>query len=817
MFKLIYSILLIIMTTSIKASESFIILDSGAKEAMRSQKATYETFSKTEKFDDLNVTVQQVGDTYLLQVGPLKRDHRMALFYIKSKQIFPHAILLEREAHTKIPSASPHQTAKKFTSPPPQKVSENETDTTIWIALFGLAITGILYMFLSSEQIRRLKEEYQKIKEKHKKLEQKQHEVLSNMSENIHSLAKETIDRTNELAKRAKSTPLYKDIEEVMYNESELLDITEDLIKFLRIKSKKIIIQNNQFNFNHVLNDVAGTLSQLEYHDGLELTFAIEKNVPKEIISDPSHMGSILTNILDYIMQQTQNNEIVMHTTMHTSITEGQQLHFTFSSNFTIPDKETLFESYYDEKTKRYIGLGLYVAHELASLMNGSLNIHEDSEGNNYFKLILPIEEKSKERRKYHLPHKEMVGKKVLIVDKNDASANAAKTLFSYFKADVTIMSMKQFQESLPNFSKYDIIVLNQILFTMKVENILSRLKQAQDIKVISLENLFSTKNKGANSAIIDCTLVKPLTQEYLFDTLASLYTKKPTKETIPETTKKITLPIHRKPFPDAEDITIESFRIFKGASILIVEDNIINQKVVISILGQSNMHIDAVDNGEKAIEYVEEHSNEIDLILMDISMPVMDGYTATQKIREDHRFDHIPIVSLTALTSDHEIEKMFASGMNGYLSKPLHIGKLYSALEVFLLDKNKKVQKSKIDKEKPLENYEGLSVEKGLIKMSKNAIFYKEVLREFLDAYGESDILFEKLVKEKRYEQIKMLCLDMKGLAGTIGAVEMYSILNEIHQHLIYKKPELVDGYVKRFKETFQTLKNSIERYLST
>ncbi len=810
---------MIVTITSMATSGSYIILNSGTKEEIASQKAAYEAFGKREKFGDLNVTMQQAGENWLLRVGPMRRNHRMALQYLKSKQHFPHAILIEEEVRTQAPPAPPHQIIRKITptSLPHQEISRGETDTTIWIALFGLAITGILYMFLSSEQIKRLKAEYEKIKEKHKKLEQKQHEVLSNMSENIHSLAKETIDRTSELAKRAKETPLYKDIEKVMYNESELLNITEDLIKFLKIKSKKIVIQHDQFNFNHVLNEVAGTLSQLDYPKGLELIFAIEKSVPKEIVSDPSHLGSILTNILEYIMQHTQNNEIVMHTTMQASVTGGQQLHFTFNSRFTVPDKETLFESYYDERTRRYIGLGLYVAHELASLMNGSLSIHENPEGYAYFKLIVPIEEKSKERRKYYLPQKDMVGKKVLIVDKNKASANATKTLFAYFKADVTILSTQQFQESLPNFSRYDIVALNQALFNIKTEKILNQVKQTQDIKVISLENLFATTDNTPNSAVADCTLTKPLTQEYLYDTLVSLYSKKPEKKKSPKSPQEITPTIHREPFRDIKGITLESFSLFEGSTILIVEDNVINQKVVMSVLGQSKMHLIAVNNGQEAIDYLMQDPNEVDFVLMDISMPVMDGYTATQKIREDHRLDHIPIVALTALTSEHEIEKVFESGMNGYLSKPLHIEKLYHALEVFLLDKKKKQTKqNKPHKEKPIEDYEGLSIKKGLGQTSKNEIFYKEVLREFLSTYGESDLLFEKLVREKRYEQIKILCMDMKGLAGTIGAVEMYTTLNEIHQYLIYKKPELVDGYINRFKETFRTLKNSIERYLS-
>ena len=111
----------------------------------------------------------------------------------------------------------------------------------------------------------------------------------------------------------------------------------------------------------------------------------------------------------------------------------------------------------------------------------------------------------------------------------------------------------------------------------------------------------------------------------------------------------------------------------------------------------------------------------------------------------------------------------------------------------------------------------DGLNVKEGLSHMKDNDVFYREVLKEFMDAYSDSDILFEKLVKEQRFTQLKMLCLDMKGLTSTIGAKEMHTIINEIHQYLIYNKPELLDGYISRYKTEFSKFKNSIEIYLAS
>lgn len=176
----------------------------------------------------------------------------------------------------------------------PVVASENffiSPDNTLWIVLFGLAIVGILFIFLSFDKTRRLKEEHENIKLQHKNLEEKQHEVLANMGENIHTLAKETMSHTNQLAKKVNTTNLAQDIDNIIYSKNELLDVTGDLIEFLRLKSKKVIIEKEVFNFNNVLNEVAGLLHNTYKQNDTELIFDIDKSVPKFMLTDSLHLG----------------------------------------------------------------------------------------------------------------------------------------------------------------------------------------------------------------------------------------------------------------------------------------------------------------------------------------------------------------------------------------------------------------------------------------------------------------------------------------------------------------------------------------------
>ena len=808
----------LLLFCSVVAGENFIVLSYGNHDAMVEQKAHYENYVQTHDSLPAKAEIKKLVDSYMLQIGPFDRNDALALTYMQMKEQFPYAVIIEKNQPSIVPKIVEKPVQKTVYLE--KKVEVEKVDDTLWIALFGLAIVGILFMFLSSDQIKRLKAEHEKIKSKHKKLEQKQHEVLSSMGENIHTIAKETMNHTTILAEKIKETPLYEEMEKVMYNENELLDVTEDLIKFLRLKSKKVVIQNEVFNFNHVLNEVAGLLNQAHKQNDMELIFDIDKDVPRYMFADSLHMGQIVTNLLEYMMQHTRNKELKLTVTTQSSLKEGQQVYFILTTQLKIDDIETLFDSYYDEGSRRYVGLGLFVAKELTHLMDGSLEVLTNEEGYQYFRLELPIEEKNREKRKYRLPDKGLVGKKILIVDKSEDAAQATEKLFAYFRAEVTVLTAQNFGENMPNFALYDIVALNDTLFNFKILEALKKVKKVQELKIISLDNLFSSENVVPNNAI-DISLVKPLTQEYVFDTLIELYDAKKEKVEIVEkeassATDTKTLPIHRENFIDAVNINLESFKKFKGAHVLIVEDNVINQKVVLSVLGKSEMKLSVANNGEEAVAFMHENVGKVDFIFMDINMPVMDGYRASELIRNDNRYDKVPIVSLTALVSEHEIEKMFDSGMNGYLPKPVRIEKLYAALDVFLSPAKKEVTSTTTNPvTKPIK-LEGLNIEEGLEHMKDNDIFYKEVLKEFMDAYAQSDAVFEKLVNEQRYMQVKMLCLDMKGLTGTIGAKEMHVIINEIHQHIIYKKPELLHSYISRYKTELAKLNRSIKTYLS-
>jgi len=685
----------------------------------------------------------------------------------------------------------------------------------IWIALFALAFTGIAILFISSRQTMKVQKLHQEMLEKQLEMGKNQNLLLTSMSENIHNIAKQALEKTHQTFDQSEKPYVTK--EEVLENvENRLLTVTNDLIDFLRLKSQKVEIVNEKFNINNVLNEVSGYICSTFSGKSTELIFDIDHNVPRYMIGDSLHLGQTLTSILEHIMKHFSVDEVKLETSMYSTSEEKIELQFKLSDTSGGLDNEELdrlFTPYYDEKKGFYVGLGLFVSKELASLMKGELSVQSVLGKGNTFNLTLPFDTiKSNDKRVYRLPEKIFKEKKIFIVDDNYNAALAIKKNFAYFKNEVKVISKNEFLRNIPNLALYDIIVLNESLFTLSLVEYLKKIKSGKELRVVALNALIHSDKNNFVDEIIDIHLYKPLNQERIFELMIDMYDIK--VPTILDAKNKAEIPhakIHKGHIVGTKNVTNAHFQEFKGKNILIVEDNLINQKVLINLLYQSGINISVANNGQEAVDLVKGSKINFDMVLMDVNMPIMDGYTATQMIRLDQHFNALPVIAFTALVLDSEIRKMFNSGINAFLAKPLNVGKLYTVFAMYLSEKpiSDVTQKEDVDYGK----YDGLDMKKGIAHSNNSAALYMEVIKEFDTAYGNSAEVFEKLVKEHRYQQIAMLCIDLRGLTGAIGAYDMHALITEIHQCLLYNKRELLPNYIEKYKFEMKTLTKSIKK----
>jgi len=263
------------------------------------------------------------------------------------------------------------------------------------------------------------------------------------------------------------------------------------------------------------------------------------------------------------------------------------------------------------------------------------------------------------------------------------------------------------------------------------------------------------------------------------------------------------------EPFEATDNIKSSDFLLFKGSHILLVEDNVINQKIVQNILKKSGVEISIANDGQDALEILSEKYIAIDLILMDISMPIMDGYEATQIIRQDSRYNTLPIVTFTAFTQGREIEKMFYLGSNSHITKPLIIGELYTVFLTYLSNKRRKIsflEELKID---------GLDARYGIALSNNDEMAYKKSLFDFVVEYKVTIHSIPRWIDKEESMRIMETCSKMGISLKRIGAYELEDIVFRMKKIYIYNTEHRIEEFKDLFPEKFNKLVSNIERYL--
>lgn len=234
-----------------------------------------------------------------------------------------------------------------------------------------------------------------------------------------------------------------------------------------------------------------------------------------------------------------------------------------------------------------------------------------------------------------------------------------------------------------------------------------------------------------------------------------------------------------------------ESLRSIRGAKILLAEDNEINQQVAQEILEKAGFVIDIAEDGKQAVEAVEKIS--YDLVLMDIQMPVMDGYEATKEIRNNPKFKELPILAMSANAMTKDMDDALAAGMNGHVAKPIELKLLFSALLEWIKPGEREVPEEFRDsveqvdqkatdgfKELPID-LPGIDTKMGLERVAGNQKLYRKILKTFFKNQAHSTEEIKKALEENDIELAKRVAHTIKGVAGNIGAIHLQAAARDL------------------------------------
>jgi CheY-like chemotaxis protein len=265
--------------------------------------------------------------------------------------------------------------------------------------------------------------------------------------------------------------------------------------------------------------------------------------------------------------------------------------------------------------------------------------------------------------------------------------------------------------------------------------------------------------------------LLKPVSQSVLFDAIIQAMGHEVRKASR----------VDRKKEDKTEDL-----KAIYGARVLLVEDNEINQQVAKEILESAGLNVSLAENGQEGVSAVREYN--YDAVLMDVQMPVMDGYTATREIRKDDRYKELPIIAMTAHAMAGDEDKSLQAGMNGHVTKPIDPDQLFATLQKWIKPSEKRAKPQKpvvsvepseedklvaIEEELP-ESLPGFDLTDGLKRLQGNKTLYRKLLLNFATDYNEAANEIRESLDANDFERSHSLVHNLKGLAGNLSATEL-------------------------------------------
>ena len=458
-----------------------------------------------------------------------------------------------------------------------------------------------------------------------------------------------------------------------------LLSIINDILDFSKIEARKLHLESIEFDLRKTLDQTLKSLAVRARQKGIELINRLEPDVPDFIIGDPVRLTQIIVNLIGNAIKFTENGEIVVHAKKEALEGNEVKLRFTVSdTGIGIPEdrQKAIFEAFTQadgSSTRKYggTGLGLSISSQLVAMMGGQIWVKSmPGEGSTFgfvasFGFRQPVED-SEMINLRNLP--------VLVVDDNVTSLRVLEELLRNWGAQPvsardgeSALSIMQLNKA--NGTPFPLVLLDADMPGLNGFEVAERM-QAESGLAGRVIIMFGSAGELADaercrSIGIDATITKPLYQGEVKSAILRSLHGIGQAENASRRAK-----VARPSCPALE--------------VLLVEDNAVNRKVAVRLLEKQGHTVVTANNGREALDMLEQLNWTIDLILMDVQMPEMDGYQATAAIREHERRlgGHLPVVAMTAHALDRDRERCLAAGMDSYLTKPIQIDKLFELLE---------------------------------------------------------------------------------------------------------------------------------------
>jgi PAS domain S-box-containing protein len=611
---------------------------------------------------------------------------------------------------------------------------------------------------------------------------------------------------------------------------NSLLGLINDILDFSKVEAGKMELEMIEFNLRDELGEFVEAIAFRAQEKGLELILDTTSLVSLNVITDPGRLRQILTNLIGNAVKFTHRGEVLITVMLDVLDEHNGRLRIDVrdSGIGIAADKiDHLFQTFSQADTtttRKYggTGLGLAIVKQLCELMGGTVGVTSvEYEGSTFHvDILVGLGAKSE----IAVPRVSVEGKSVLVVDDNETNRTVVRAQLQQwgmvvYEAEDPMIAFDYCRIRIEegHIPPYDVALLDMQMPNMDGADLgeeLRAISQCDDMKMIMMTSL-GHRNDAQRFAKIgfDAFFAKPTTTRDLLNALKVLFDRGAALEAAN--------PLITKDFLGALQDEASELVWPLGTRILLVEDNPTNQIVAQGMLGMIGLQADVANNGLEALVSMQLalKTTPYTIVLMDCQMPEMDGYAASSAIRAGEAgADNVkvPIVAMTANAMSGDREKCMVAGMDDYITKPINVLSLKSALAKWLLGGGDiltdTVEKVSLEKVVQLPIWDESDA---LNHLGNNSDLLRKIIESFMDEGKKALSSLRKAMDDEDSQSAQLHAHSLKGSAGNIGALKLQTLAKQLEEFASNGDIQSVEANYSECQNVLNETLKVLERYL--